>query len=271
MTAFMGWLARRHIPRRLRRPLWAWVGKRLGVDPQMVPGDLQDYPTFLAFFTRPLPPGQRPLPDRPCWLAPADGRLVAISRICPEGSWVIKGTPYSTPELLPTADWQQYLDYYCLQIYLSPRDYHRFHAPCAMKVLRAVVEPGDLQPVDPALVRRSMRVLVTNRRILLHCEDAQGTPFALLFVGALNVGGMSFPFDHTLGQQPWVRTTHRYDPPPKLEAGEELGQFEFGSTIVLFAPPSLTPLLNLDQATQVRAPFLGFASGPETTRPVDHD
>ena len=139
-----------------------------------------------------------------------------------------------------------------------------------MKVLRAVVEPGDLRPVDPDLVRRSMRILVTNRRILLHCEDAQGTPFALLFVGALNVGGMSFPFDPSLGKNPWVATTHHYDPPPALDAGAELGQFEFGSTIVLFAPPSLKPLVALDQPTLVRAPFLGFASGPETTRPVDH-
>jgi len=262
----MGRLARARIPRWLRPSLWTFVAKRLGIDAATVPGDLHDYPTFLALFTRPLGPSARPLPESSCWLSPADGRLVAHSTVTAEGSWVIKGTPYSTAELLPDGELDGLLGYQALQIYLSPKDYHRFHAPCDLQILRAVVEPGDLQPVDPSLIRRSMRVLVTNRRILLHCRTSDGTPFALMFVGALNVGGMTFPFDTTLGQGPWVRTSRIYDPRHRLAAGDEMGRFEFGSTVVVFAPPELRCLAELDGQTLARTPLLANPQGPETTR-----
>lgn len=253
------------IPVRWRRSLWGFVGRRLKIDPAMVPGDLRDYPSFLALFTRPLPEGARPLPETPGWLAPADGRLVSINQVTTEGSWVIKGCPYSNEELLPGGDLKGLLGYRAYQVYLSPRDYHRFHVPCDCTIERAIVEPGDLQPVDPLLVRRSMRVLATNRRILLHCRDAEGRPFALLFVAALNVGGLAFPFDTTLGQGPWVRTTHHYDPPPKMAAGDELGMFEFGSTVVMFVPPGLRSLTELDGNTLARTLMLAPPQGPETT------
>lgn len=265
ISQFMGWVARMRIPVRWRRSLWGFVGRRLKIDPAMVPGDLRDYPSFLALFTRPLPEGARPLPETPGWLAPADGRLVSINQVTTEGSWVIKGCPYSNEELLPGGDLKGLLGYRAYQVYLSPRDYHRFHVPCDCTIERAIVEPGDLQPVDPLLVRRSMRVLATNRRILLHCRDAEGRPFALLFVAALNVGGLAFPFDTTLGQGPWVRTTHHYDPPPKMAAGDELGMFEFGSTVVMFVPPGLRSLTELDGNTLARTLMLAPPQGPETT------
>ena len=266
MSTFMGRLARARIPRRMRPSLWTFVAKRLGIDATTVPGNLHDYPNFLALFTRPLKDDARPLPEVSGWLSPADGRLVAHSTVTAEGSWVIKGTPYSTAELLPDGELQGLLGYQALQIYLSPKDYHRFHAPCDLEILRAVVEPGDLQPVDPSLIRRSMRVLVTNRRILLHCRTADGTPFALLYVGALNVGGMRFPFDTTLGQGPWIHSSRIYDPPPSLQAGDEMGRFEFGSTVVVFAPPGLRSLAELDGQTLARTLLLAAPQGPETTR-----
>lgn|GEM_PF-728760 len=253
-----GLLARMPIPKPLRPRLWKWLCSKLGVDAGLVPGEWQDYVTFLSLFTRALPPDSRPLPTTPGWLSPADGHLVAIADAAPEGSWVIKGTPYSTAELLPGASPQEIGHYRAYQIYLAPSDYHRFHTPCALKILKAVVEPGDLQPVDPSLLKRSMRVLQTNRRILLHCESLDGIPFAMLFVGALNVGGMRFVFDTTLGVPPLIRGERHYDPPPQLTAGEELGRFEFGSTVVLFAPPTMACVIPLDGPTRARETLLRF-------------
>jgi phosphatidylserine decarboxylase len=259
----MGRLARLPIPKGFRRGLWAFVAKRLGIDTASVPGDLRDYPNFQSLFTRPLPADSRPIPPGDHWLSPADGKLVTLDRVYAEGSWVIKGTPYSTRELVPGGHLDGLLGYQALQIYLSPKDYHRYHTPCKMKVLEAVVEPGDLQPVDPSLVRRSMRVLATNRRILLHCESSEGLRFSMLFVGALNVGGIRFVFDDTLGIAPWARTTRRYDPAPELQAGDVLGWFEFGSTVVLFAPPELRPLADVGATTVARTPLLTALRGPE--------
>lgn len=255
-----GFWARRRIPRRLRPRIWPFLCRRLGIQRASVPGEWEDYPTLLDVFTRPLPAGSRPLPaDDGAWLAPADGRLVASALLTGEGSWVVKGTPYGTHELLPGASLDQLSGWRALQIYLAPHDYHRFHAPCDLRVLEAVTIPGGLQTVDPALLHRSWRVLTRNRRVLLHCAGPGGEPFAILFVGALNVGGMRFTFDATLGDGPWVASSRTYDPPAIVGRGEELGRFELGSTVVLFTHRSHPLLIAVGGECRARQPLLGAA------------
>lgn len=256
LSALAGWAGRMPLPRFLRRSVWGFVAKRLGVERADIPGDLRDYRSFLALFCRPLPEGARPLPSGDSWLSPADGRIVTVSRVTSEGTWLIKGTPYTSRELVPGADVRLLAGYQAIQIYLAPHNYHRFHAPCDLQILEAVTIPGDLQPVDPSLVRRSMRVLVTNKRILLHCKSADGTPLSLLFVGALNVGGMKFVHDDTLGVPPFFEGRRVYEPPISMERGDELGRFEFGSTVVLFAPGQRALLGEEGGPCRAREPLL---------------
>jgi phosphatidylserine decarboxylase len=256
MSRAMGAVARIPVLPGLRAPLWGFLARRLNIDRASIPGELKDYRTFLELFTRPLPEGARPMPQNRDWCSPSDGRLVASERISSEGSWVIKGTPYSTRELLPGVDRAELQGYRAMQVYLAPRDYHRYHAPCDLRVDAATVEPGGLQPVDPTLIRRSMRVLLKNRRILLHCTAADGTKLWLLYVGALNVGGMRFGFDDTLGARPWTAGTRRYDPAPTIARGAEMGCFEFGSTVVVFAPAAFRPLVRVGDSVLVRQGLL---------------
>lgn len=251
-----GWMGRMPVPKFMRRGLWGWLGKRLGIDPATIPGDLRDYKNFLALFTRPLPEGSRPLPEGDAWLSPADGRIAACARVSPEGTWLIKGTPYTTQELVPGGDVRLLSGYQAIQVYLAPYNYHRYHAPCELEILEAVTEPGDLQPVDPKLIRRSTRVLATNKRILLHCRAADGTPLSLLYIGALNVGGMQFHHDATLGSSPFLEGRRVYDPPIHVERGGEMGMFEFGSTIVVFAPGQRHLAMGLGDECRAREPLL---------------
>lgn len=257
LSRLAGSAARFPLPKGLRVRVWSMLAKRLGIEASSVPGKLEDYPSFLSLFTRGLPEGTRPLPPGEDWLSPADGLLVASAQMRPEGTWLIKGVPYSTKELLCGASSREFASYRALQIYLAPRDYHRYHAPCDMQIEAAYQQPGDLQPVDPVLVRRSMRVLLRNRRVLLRCRSLRdGTPFAMLFVGAFNVGGMRFVFDRTLGQPPLSEGERRYDPPVVCQRGQELGQFEFGSTVVLFTPPGLRTLVQEGDRVLARGPLL---------------
>jgi len=264
LSRLTGCLARRRLPPALRRRLWPLLARAFGIERQAVPGAWEDYPSFLDLFTRPLPEGSRPLPPGYAWLSPADGRLLERAPAAPEGSWWIKGVPYSTVELLPGSDPRDWLDHQVLQIYLAPRDYHRFHAPCALTVRRAVALEGGLQPVDPGLARRSLRVLARNRRVFLDCRSAAGERLGLLFVGALNVGGIRFTFDASLGGHPFVAGSRRYDPPLAVEAGQELGRFELGSTVLLFAPRELRPLRQPGETCRAREPLL--AGGREQER-----
>ncbi|RMH03437.1 MAG: phosphatidylserine decarboxylase [Planctomycetota bacterium] len=252
-----GALAGIPLPRPARRLLWPRLARRLGIDPDEVPGTWQDYRSFLELFTRPLPAGGRPIPPGTrAWLSPADGLLIDHAPLRPEGTWLIKGAPYSLEELLPGLPLRSLSGYQALQIYLAPRDYHRYHAPCPLRVESAWTGPGDLLPVDPGLARRSLRVLVRNRRVLLSCRDEEERWLGLLFVGALNVGGLRFHFDPTLGRPPLVRGWRRYDPPPRLDAGEEIGWFELGSTVLLFAPPGLALRAAVGGRVRARTPLL---------------
>ena len=252
-----GGAARCPLPVFLRPRLWPWLCRRFGIDAASVPQPWDRYRSFLDVFARALPVGARPLPEGDAWLSPADGALIEHTRLTSEGTWLIKGTPYTTDGLLPGADVRRLAGHQALQIYLAPKDYHRYHAPADLEVLEAYTEPGDLQPVDPKLVRRSMRVLQTNRRVLLHCRTQAGEWLGLLYVGAMNVGRMLFNFDPSLSERPFLRSHRRYDPAPRFAAGEEMGRFELGSTIILVAPPGRRCLVPLGSACRAREPLLG--------------
>ncbi|TAH35984.1 MAG: phosphatidylserine decarboxylase [Planctomycetota bacterium] len=263
ISRIAGAAARLRVPRRWRGRVWPFVARRLHIERSEVPGDWTDYPRFLDLFARPLPEGARPLPLSDAWLSPADGTVLDHSVVSSEGSWLIKGTPYSSEELLPGSDARALQGFQSVQIYLAPHNYHRFHAPCDLAVLEAVTAPGDLLPVDPRVVGRSHRVLARNRRVLLRCRSGDGAPLWLLFVGALNVGRMRFTFDATLGQEPIIAGRRRYDPPPWRQAGAEMGRFELGSTIVLFVPPGRRLLVGVGSPCRVREPLLGAPRNSE--------
>jgi phosphatidylserine decarboxylase len=253
-----GFLAERRLPRSARRRVWPFLCRRLGIERAAVPGEWEDYASFLDLFTRPLPPQARPLPaDDGGWLSPADGVIVDTQLLAGEGSWVIKGSPYAVHELLPGMPLARVRGWRATQIYLAPRDYHRFHAPCDLEVLSATTTPGGLQTVDPSLVRRSWRVLARNRRVLLRCRARGGEELALSFVGALNVGRMRFTMDPTLGAEPWVEHERKYDPPVRVARGAELGRFEFGSTVVLFGDAARPFLVAPGARCRAREPMMG--------------
>lgn len=256
MSKATGFLSRLYIPKFLRRPLWKYIIKVIGIKENTLSGDLRQHKNFTSLFTRHLPRGSRPIPKNDAWLSPSDGTLVEHSLVTTELSLTLKGTPYSLRELLPFSPTENYYGYQALQIYLAPYNYHRFHAPCSLNIISAVVEPGDLQPVAPKLIRRSMRIIKKNRRVILHCKDKSNRSLALIYVGALNVGLMQFTFDKTLGQSFKQLSTRKYDPPIPITKGDDMGCFEMGSTIVLIAPPELQCNTKIAETTTAKTPIL---------------
>lgn len=256
MSKATGLISRAYIPRFLRRPLWGYLIKLIGIEGNTISGDLIQHKNFTSLFTRHLPENSRPIPENDDWLSPSDGVLVEHSSVTAELSLTLKGTPYSLRELLPFSPLENYYGYQALQIYLAPYNYHRFHAPCELNVISAITEPGDLQPVAPKLIRRSMRIIKKNRRIILHCKDKNNRSLALIYVGALNVGRMQFTFDKTLGQSFKQYSTREYDPPIKIARGDDMGCFEMGSTVVLLAPPELDCKIKINETTTAKASLL---------------
>ncbi|MFV0480590.1 MAG: phosphatidylserine decarboxylase [Campylobacteraceae bacterium] len=163
------------------------------------------------------------------------GKIVANDLIALQ----IKGFYYSVDSLL--GDFAQKEEKAKLQdgvfanLYLSPADYHHYHAPCDMKIIKAWHIPGKLYPVNLKWLNKKASLFVENERVILECETANNAKIFLVFVGALNVGKMKFLFDDKLNTniKDTTPTLYNYES-LYVKKGEELGYFEMGSTVLFF-------------------------------------
>ena len=122
-------------------------------------------------------------------------------------------------------------------IYLSPRDYHHYHAPCDLSVLQALYIPADLYSVAKKFLLKIPNLYVKNERVILKCKMQNGGILWMVFVGALNVGKMRFDFDARIQTNACASregALYEYEN-LSFKKGDHLGNFELGSTIVLVA------------------------------------
>jgi phosphatidylserine decarboxylase len=198
--------------------------------------------TFDEFFTRALRPGARPIEgDETTLVSPADGLLEDVGPIEEGAVLRIKGQEYDVGELLgDPADAPRFVGGTFAVVYLSPRDYHRVHAPVSGPVQMVRHVGGTLLPVNAFGVASYPRLFARNERVVaVQQSEALGEVVSIL-VGAIGVGRISVAFDSTVvtnvGRGP---TTHRYHPTdaPHLGRGDELGMFHLGSTVVLLVAP----------------------------------
>jgi len=213
-----------------------------------------DWGTFNAFFTRPLAPGARPLHSDP-WalLSPVDGAVSQSGPIAGGELIQAKGKRYSLEELLGgDSGWRAYDGGTFLTIYLSPKDYHRIHTPCAGRVTRFAYEPGELWTVSPAGVNGVPNLFSRNERIVSWLEAGFGE-LALVAVGATVVGGIQVVYDPVTSNRPGaVRRSVRLEKPHALERGAELGRFLLGSTVILLTRPGEARLDSLQPGQALR-------------------
>ncbi len=215
-------LADKALPRPIMKAaIDAWI-KTYSVDMAIADVPPEGFATLDAFFTRRLLPGVRPIDHDPDVLvSPADSVLKSFGPIDPRGRVPeVKGRTYGLAELLEDAGdaaliaslvGGSYGVYY-----LSPRDYHRVHAPTNALVRAVTPLAGATYPVNALGVRRIEGLFVRNKRTVFTLETDDG-PVILVMVGATNVGRITAS----------VRAGER------IERGQELGIFHLGSTVVL--------------------------------------
>jgi phosphatidylserine decarboxylase len=204
---------------------------------------LSSFRNLNAFFTRYLVDGARPLDDAAdALLSPCDGAWGSSGTVDNGQILQVKGRPYSLGELLGGEDEAKRFEggAFCT-LYLSPKDYHRFHAPLACHITRATYLPGALWPVNSIGVYGVDGLFAQNERIVAWFETDKGT-MAYIPVGATMVGKVHLTFDDLTTNAGGDRLDRTYDPPKPLGRGEEVGRFEFGSTVVLVATPGLIDL-----------------------------
>jgi phosphatidylserine decarboxylase len=193
------------------------------------------FASFDEFFTRELRDGARPMPRDPAVVvSPADGRVDSLGTL--DGrTYRVKGRPYSVDELI--GDEQEARRYDgglgCV-VYLSPRDYHRVHAPVDGTVAMVRSIPGDYFPVNEIGVEHVHNLFARNRRVAIAIDTPESVGLgrvtivmvAAMVVGRITVSGIDerdVPFG-----------VHRFDKPVQVSRGDEVGIFRLGSTAVVF-------------------------------------
>ena len=221
--------------------------------------DIASYTSFNDFFTRALKPGARPLAQADL-ICPVDGAISQFGPIAKDQVFQAKGHTYSTTALVggDAAAAARFDNGHFATLYLSPRDYHRIHMPCAGELTRMVHVPGDLFSVNPTTARGVPGLFARNERVVCFFESAQG-PFVLVLVGATIVGSMATVW-HGQVNPPRTGVLRQWDYAKgqvNLQQGEEMGRFLLGSTVVMLFPQG--PLQFNPQWSPTRPILLGEA------------
>jgi phosphatidylserine decarboxylase len=194
------------------------------------------YASFDDFFTRRLRDGVRPIAATGV-VSPADGRLEQMGPVRPNGRIAVKNTEYSVGELIgDDREAPRYAGGSFCVVYLSPRDYHRVHAPVAgeLKLVRSL--PGDLYPVNSIGERHVPDLFVRNQRVALVIDTPTLGQVTVVMVGAIIVGRITVT---ALGGDDTRPGIYPLQPAVQVKQGDEIGVFHLGSTAVLFVEPGV--------------------------------
>ena len=212
---------------------------RYGVDmSEAANPDIGAYPSFNEFFTRALKPGARPMAKSDL-VCPVDGAISQLGAIDGDRILQAKGHDYTVAALVggDRALAAHFQGGHFATLYLSPRDYHRIHMPCAGRLLRMIHVPGDLFSVNPATARGVPGLFARNERVVCVFENDRG-PWVLVLVGATIVGSMATVW-HGVVNPPRsgrLREWSYADQAIDLPQGAEMGRFLLGSTVVMLFP-----------------------------------
>jgi phosphatidylserine decarboxylase len=234
LTRFMGWFSKIENPlvRDFSIALW-----RLFSDLDLSEARKTHFKSLHDCFTRELKPGLRPFdPDPSVVSSPSDGIVGAHGRIADTELFQVKGAPYSLLDLVGDAALvDQHRNGSFVTLRLTSSMYHRFHAPYDAHIERVSLIHGDVWNVNPIALKRVERLFCKNERAVIRTHLSTGEAVTLVPVAAILVASIRLHFlDMVLNAQ--TRGPVNFPCDVSVTKGEELGWFEHGSTIVLFAP-----------------------------------
>ncbi len=157
------------------------------------------YKSLNALFTRELKYPRQIDTSNDNFISSADSFITACGKIEIDTSLQIKGMSYSVQDLLTPytsiEDFKKIQNGFFMNFYLSPKDYHRYHASIDCKIVKLIHVPGKLYPVNLKYLNKKLNLFVENERVILECLTKENKLFYMIFVGALNVGQMVFEFE----------------------------------------------------------------------------
>ena len=249
LTRFVGWFSRIEQPLVRELSIGAW---RFFSDLDLREAKKSRFTSMHDCFVRELKSGARPVDMTPGVLvSPCDAIVGACGTIAGTDLFQIKGFPYTLQDLLADPDLvSAHRNGRYVTLRLTSSMYHRFHAPHDARIEHVTHISGDTWNVNPIALKRVERLFCKNERALVECRLADGRPLALVPVAAVLVASIRL---HCLND-----LLHLDYAGPRVIScnatyakGEEMGWFQHGSTIIVFAPGNATLLL--PEGQRVRA------------------
>jgi phosphatidylserine decarboxylase len=208
------------------------------------------YKTLNKLFTRELRIERTIDSKESHFTSPADSFVSESGDIKDETACQVKGMSYSVKELLTEEiiydNLQRLKNGTFMNFYLSPKDYHRYHASFDCKVTKLIHVPGKLYPVNFTYLNKQESLFVENERVIMECITTDNQLFYMVFVGALNVGKMVFTCEPRIktNTEACHPTVYEYDD-LYINKGDCLGYFEMGSTVLMFWEKDMVKLDNI--------------------------
>ena len=250
-TRFLGWFSKIENPLVARASIAVW---RLFADLDLGDAKQQSFRSLHACFTRELKSGARQVDPDPAVIAsPCDGIVGACGTI--DGTMLLqaKGFPYTLVDLLhDPALVEAYRDGLYVTLRLTSSMYHRFHAPYDGTIEHVTYISGDTWNVNPIALRRVAELFCKNERAVIRTR-LRGSghvvtlvPVAAILVASIRLHGL----DVTMNMN--YRGATEIDCDMPVGKGAELGWFEHGSTIIVFAPRGFTLCRDIQEGAVIR-------------------
>jgi phosphatidylserine decarboxylase len=249
---------------------WSIAVWRLFTDLDLSDAKQQRFDSLHDCFTRELVPGARPVnADPTLFTSPSDAIVGACGTANGAMVFQAKGFPYSMRELFgPSQDTAPFEGGCYVTLRLTSAMYHRFHAPHDGTVEHVTYLSGDTWNVNPIALARVERLFCRNERAVLRLTLAEGGhPVALVPVAAVLVASIRLHFLNVLLHLRW-RGPNEMPCHAAVSKGQELGWFEHGSTIIVFAPPGFTLAEGIAPGRRLRMgePLMRLPEGPSNAR-----
>ncbi len=234
-TQFIGWFSQIEQPFIRAASIALW---RLFSDLDLSEAKKADFKSLHDCFIRELKHGARPIDDDPCILvSPCDAIVGAHGAIAGTELFQAKGFPYALSDLLPDPLLvETHRDGRYVTLRLKSSMYHRFHAPYDGRIEQVTYVSGDTWNVNPIALKRIERLFCKNERAVIRTTLTSGDhTITLVAVAAILVASIRL---HCIGDLP--NRNHRgrniVACDNAFRKGDELGWFQHGSTIIVFAP-----------------------------------
>ncbi|MFK5984396.1 MAG: archaetidylserine decarboxylase [Pseudomonadota bacterium] len=252
LTRFMGWFSKIESPLLTKISLYLW--QQLAGPINLDECKNSEFNSLHECFIRELKKNARAIDKRNnIIISPCDAVIGSFGKINDNTLYQAKGFPYDLHDLIPDKQLiKKYKNGLFITLRLKSTMYHRFHAPVDCHINNINYITGDTWNVNPIALKRIEKLYCKNERAVLDLDlNREDSYICIVAVAAILVASMKF---NCLNKN----LDLKYQGPNSIPCsksylkGEEIGYFQHGSTIILFASSNYRFTENLNSGDNVK-------------------